>query len=194
MAAGNPIDPIHQFEISKIADIQIGGLDLSFTNSSLFMVFALSATVMLFLVGLSRRSIIPNRMQMLSELSYNFIANMLRDQVGDQGRAYFPFIFSLFMFIFFCNFIGLIPYTFTVTSHLIVTFAFAGLIFIAVTIIGFVKNGLGYLRIFYPSGIPIFLAPLIVPIEIISYLSKPISLSVRPVSYTHLTLPTIYSV
>ena len=179
MAAGNPIDPIHQFEISKIADIQIGGLDLSFTNSSLFMVFALSATVMLFLVGLSRRSIIPNRMQMLSELSYNFIANMLRDQVGDQGRAYFPFIFSLFMFIFFCNFIGLIPYTFTVTSHLIVTFAFAGLIFIAVTIIGFVKNGLGYLRIFYPSGIPIFLAPLIVPIEIISYLSKPISLSVR---------------
>ena len=116
MAAGNPIDPIHQFEISKIANIQIGGLDLSFTNSSLFMVLALSATVMLFLIGLSRRSIIPNRMQMLSELSYNFIANMLRDQVGDQGRAYFPFIFSLFMFIFFCNFIGLIPYTFTVTS------------------------------------------------------------------------------
>ena len=104
---------------------------------------------------------------------------MLRDQVGDQGRSFFPFIFSLFMFIFFCNFIGLIPYTFTVTSHLIVTFAFAGLIFIAVTIIGFVKNGFGYLRIFYPSGIPIFLAPLIVPIEIISYLSKPISLSVR---------------
>ena len=171
--------------------------------------------MLLFTLGLSKRSIIPGRMQMLSELSYNFIANMLRDQVGDQGRSFFPFIFSLFMFIFFCNFIGLIPYTFTVTSHLIVTFAFAGLIFIAVTIIGFVKNGFGYLRIFYPSGIPIFLAPLIVPIEIISYLSKPISLSVRlcanmlaghsilkifagfivmPVSYTHLTLPTIYSV
>ena len=171
MAADNPIDPIHQFEISKIADIQLGGIDISFTNSSLFMVFALAATMALFVIGLSKKSIIPNRMQMLSELSYNFIANMLRDQVGDQGRAYFPFIFSLFMFIFFCNFIGLIPYTFTVTSHLIVTFAFAGLIFIAVTIIGFVKNGLGYLRIFYPSGIPIFLAPLIVPIEIISYLS-----------------------
>ena len=179
MAADNPIDPIHQFEISKIADIQLGGIDISFTNSSLFMVFALAATMALFVIGLSKKSIIPYRMQMLSELSYNFIANMLRDQVGDQGRAYFPFIFSLFMFIFFCNFIGLIPYTFTVTSHLIVTFAFAGLIFIAVTIIGFVKNGLGYLRIFYPSGIPIFLAPLIVPIEIISYLSKPISLSVR---------------
>ena len=202
MAADNPIDPIHQFEISKIAPIKIGGLDISFTNSSLFMVFAISAVFLLFTLGLSKKSIIPGRMQMLSEMSYNFIANMLRDQVGDQGRAYFPFIFSLFLFIFFCNFIGLIPYTFTVTSHLIVTFAFAALIFLAVTIIGFVKNGLGYLRIFYPSGIPVYLAPLIVPIEIISYLSKPISLSVRlcanmlaghsilTVSYTHLTLPT----
>ena len=148
MAADNPIDPIHQFEISKIAPIQIGGVDISFTNSSLFMVFAISAVFLLFTLGLSKKSIIPNRMQMLSEMSYNFIANMLRDQVGDQGRAYFPFIFSLFLFIFFCNFIGLIPYTFTVTSHLIVTFAFAALIFLAVTIIGFIKNGLGYLRIF----------------------------------------------
>ena len=105
MAADNPIDPIHQFEISKIAEMQIAGIDISFTNSSLFMVFAIAATMTLFILGLSKRSIIPNRMQMLSELSYNFIANMLRDQVGDQGRAYFPFIFSLFMFIFFCNFL-----------------------------------------------------------------------------------------
>ena len=179
MAADKLIDPIHQFEITKLSNIEVGGLDISFTNSSLFMFLAIGATMLLFTIGLSKRSIIPGRMQMLSELSYNFIANMLRDQVGDQGRSFFPFIFSLFMFIFFCNFIGLIPYSFTVTSHLIVTFAFAGLIFIAVTIIGFAKNGLGYLRIFYPTGIPIFLAPLIVPIEIISYLSKPISLSVR---------------
>ena len=100
MAAGNPIDPIHQFEISKIADIQIGGLDLSFTNSSLFMVFALSATVMLFLVGLSRRSIIPNRMQMLSELSYNFIANMLRDQVGESRAC----LLSIYFFAFHVHF------------------------------------------------------------------------------------------
>ena len=96
MAADNPIDPIHQFEISKIAPIQIGGVDISFTNSSLFMVFAIIAVFLLFTVGLSKKSIIPGRMQMLSEMSYNFIANMLRDQVGDQGRAYFPFIFSLF--------------------------------------------------------------------------------------------------
>ena len=134
MAADNPIDPIHQFEISKIAEMQIAGIDISFTNSSLFMVFAIAATMTLFILGLSKRSIIPNRMQMLSELSYNFIANMLRDQVGDQGRAYFPFIFSLFMFIFFCNFIGLIPYTFTVTSHLIVTFAFAAVSYTHLTL------------------------------------------------------------
>ena len=179
MAADNPIDPIHQFEISKIAPIQIGGVDISFTNSSLFMVFAISAVFLLFTLGLSKKSIIPNRMQMLSEMSYNFIANMLRDQVGDQGRAYFPFIFSLFLFIFFCNFIGLIPYTFTVTSHIIVTFILAAFIFIGVTVIGFIKHGFGYLKLFVPSGVPAVLLPLIVVIEIISYLSRPISLSVR---------------
>ena len=179
MSTSNPIDPIHQFAITKFVEIDIAGIDISFTNSALFMFIATMVIILFFVVGLNKSSIIPNRMQVLSEMSYTFIANMLRDQVGDQGRAFFPFIFTLFMFIFFCNFIGLIPYTFTVTSHIIVTFVFAGLIFIAVTILGFVKNGFGYLKIFYPSGIPVFLAPLIIPIEIISYLSKPISLSVR---------------
>ena len=115
----------------------------------------------------------------MCELSYEFIADLLRTNVGDQGRAFFPFVFSLFMFIFFCNLIGLIPYTFTVTSHFAVTFAFAGLIFIGVTVLGFVKNGLGYLKMFYPSGVPIYMAPIIIPIEIISYLSRPVALSVR---------------
>ena len=179
MSTSNPIDPIHQFAITKFVEIEIAGIDVSFTNSALFMFIATMAIILFFVIGLNKSSIIPNRMQILSEMSYTFIANMLRDQVGDQGRAFFPFIFTLFMFIFFCNFIGLIPYTFTVTGHIIVTFVFAGLIFIAVTVLGFVKNGFGYLKLFYPSGIPVFLAPLIIPIEIISYLSKPISLSVR---------------
>ena len=175
----NLIDPIHQFAISKLADIKIGNIDISFTNSSQFMVITTIAIMFLFMLGLSKRSIIPNRFQMICELSYNFIANLLRANVGEQGRDYFPFVFTLFMFIFFCNLIGLIPYTFTVTSHIIVTFAFAGLIFIGVTLIGFVKNGLGYLRMFYPKGVPVYMAPIIIPIEIISYLTKPVSLSVR---------------
>ena len=154
----NLIDPIHQFVITKIADIQIGGVDISFTNSSQFMVIATIAIMFFFMLGLSKRSIIPNRFQIMCELSYEFIANLLKTNVGDQGRVFFPFVFSLFMFIFFCNLIGLIPYTFTVTSHFAVTFAFAGLIFIGVTVLGFAKNGLGYLKMFYPSGVPIYMA------------------------------------
>ena len=175
----NLIDPIHQFVITKIADIQIGGVDISFTNSSQFMVIATIAIMFFFMLGLSKRSIIPNRFHIMCELSYEFIADLLKTNVGDQGRAFFTFVFSLFMFIFFCNLIGLIPYTFTVTSHFAVTFAFAGLIFIGVTVLGFVKNGFGYLKMFYPSGVPIYMAPIIIPIEIISYLSRPVALSVR---------------
>ena len=159
--------------------VKIGSFDISFTNASLFMVISSLAILIIFNLGSKKNSLLPNKIQLLAELSYTFVSKMISDTAGSKAKPYFSFIFSLFMFVLFCNMFGMIPYTFTVTSHLIVTFAFAGLIFIAVTIIGFVKNGLGYLRIFYPSGIPIFLAPLIVPIEIISYLSKPISLSVR---------------
>ena len=162
----NLIDPIHQFVITKIADIQIGGVDISFTNSSQFMVISTIAIMFFFMLGLSKRSIIPNRFQIMCELSYEFIADLLRTNVGDQGRAFFPFVFSLFMFIFFCNLIGLVPYSFTVTSHFAVTFAFAGLIFIGVTVLGFAKNGFGYLKMFYPSGVPIYMAPIIIPIAI----------------------------
>ena len=172
-------NPLEQFQIVPLIPIRSGAMDISFTNSSQFMVITTIAIMVLFMLGLSKRSIVPNRFQMICELSYNFIANLLRANVGDQGRSYFPFIFSLFMFVFFCNLIGLIPYTFTVTSHIIVTFAFAGLIFIGVTLIGFIKNGFGYLRMFYPSGVPVYMAPIIIPIEVISYLTKPVSLSVR---------------
>ena len=130
-------------------------------------------------LGSKEKKIIPNKLQLIAEMSYTFVANMISDTAGSKARPYFPFIFSLFMFVLFCNMVGMLPYSFTVTSHIIVTFALAAFIFIGVTIIGFLKHGLGYLKLFVPSGVPIILLPLIVVIEIISYLSRPISLSVR---------------
>jgi len=118
-------------------------------------------------------------MQLLAELSYTFISKMISDTAGSKAKPYFPFVFSLFMFVLFCNMLGMLPYSFTVTSHIIVTFALAAVIFVGVTIIGFVNHGVGYLKLFIPSGVPVFLLPLIVIIEIISYLSRPVSLSVR---------------
>mgnify|MGYP001239565822 FL=1 len=173
-------NPMHQFTVHRIGpEISFGNIDVSFTNSSLFMV--INALLILFLLSLGTRNkaLIPSKIQLVSELSYTFIAKMINDTAGVKAKPYFPFIFSLFMFILFCNMIGMLPYAFTVTSHIIITFALAAIIFIGVTIIGFVKHGFKYLSIFVPSGVPIFLLPLIVIIEIISYLSRPISLSVR---------------
>ncbi|MGH6880971.1 MAG: F0F1 ATP synthase subunit A, partial [Hypericibacter sp.] len=125
------------------------------------------------------RALVPGRWQSMAEMSYEFIANLVRDNVGSEGRKYFPFIFTLFMFVLFCNVFGLIPYAFTVTSHIIVTLALALIVFIGVTIIGIVKNGFGFLRLFCPAGVPIFVLPLLIPIEIISYFIRPVTLSVR---------------
>jgi len=137
-------------------------------------------TVALFLVmGMRNRALIPGRWQSMVELSYEFIAGLLRDNVGSEGRKYFPFVFSLFMFIFFANLLGLMPYAFTFTSHIIVTFVLAMIVFIGVTIIGFARHGAHFLSFFVPSGVPSVVLILMVPIEIISYLSRPISLSVR---------------
>jgi len=172
-------DPIHQFQISKLVPIEIGGLDFSFTNSSLFMVAtAVGAGAFLYLTT-SSRGLIPSRMQSVSELSYEFIANMLRDAAGTAGMKFFPLVFSLFMFVLVANIIGLFPYFFTVTSHIIVTFALAMLVILTVIGYGFWKHGLGFLKLFVPQGIPIVLVPLVVLIEVISFLSRPISLSVR---------------
>jgi len=173
-------NPMHQFTVHRIGpEISFGNIDVSFTNASLFMV--INALLILFLLSLGTRNkaLIPSKIQLVSELSYTFIAKMINDTAGVKAKPYFPFIFSLFMFILFCNMIGMLPYAFTVTSHIIITFVLAAIIFIGVTIIGFVKHGFKYLSIFVPSGVPIFLLPLIVIIEIISYLSRPISLSVR---------------
>jgi F-type H+-transporting ATPase subunit a len=176
---GVVFDPMHQFEIVRILPLSIGGLDVSFTNSALYMVIIVTLISLFTIASMSGRALIPGRMQSLAELSYEFVANMVRQNAGTEGMRFFPFIFSLFMFILFANMIGMIPYSFTVTSHIIVTFAFAIFVFIGVTVIGFVKHGAGFLRLFVPSGVPVALLPLLVVIELISYLTRPISLSVR---------------
>ena len=171
---------MHQFTVYRIGpEISFGNIDVSFTNASLFMVINALLILFLFSLGTRNKALIPSKIQLVSELSYTFVAKMINDTAGVKAKPYFPFIFSLFMFVLFCNMVGMLPYAFTVTSHIIITFVLASIIFIGVTIIGFVKHGFKYLKIFVPSGVPIFLLPLIVIIEVISYLSRPISLSVR---------------
>ena len=173
-------NPMTQFEVYRIGpEIKVGTFDISFTNASLFMVISSLAILIIFNLGSKKNSFLPNKIQLLAELSYTFVSKMINDTAGTKAKPYFSFIFSLFMFVLFCNMFGMIPYTFTVTSHIIVTFVLAAFIFIGVTIIGFIKHGFGYLKLFVPSGVPIVLLPLIVVIEIISYLSRPVSLSVR---------------
>ena len=173
-------NPMHQFNVYRIGPgISFGNIDVSFTNASLFMMISALAIISVFFVGTRRKAIIPTKIQLITELSYILISKMISDTAGSKAKPYFPFVFSLFMFVLFCNMLGMLPYSFTVTSHIIVTFALAAIIFIGVTIIGFVNHGVRYLKLFIPSGVPLFLLPLIVVIEIISYLSRPVSLSVR---------------
>ena len=173
-------NPMTQFEVYRIGpEIRIGTFDISFTNASLFMVISSIAILVIFNLGAKKNLMLPNKLQLLAEISYSFVSKMISDTAGSKAKPYFAFIFSLFMFVLFCNMFGMIPYTFTVTSHIIVTFVLAAFVFIGVTIIGFIKHGFGYLKLFVPSGVPIVLLPLIVIIEIISYLSRPVSLSVR---------------
>ncbi|MEM6463152.1 MAG: F0F1 ATP synthase subunit A [Pseudomonadota bacterium] len=172
-------DPISQFQISKIIPIEVGGLDFSFTNSSLFMVVTVAAASGFLFLTTSNRGMVPSRMQSVSEMGYEFVASMLRDGAGSAGMRFFPMVFSLFMFILVANLLGMFPYFFTVTSHIIVTFVLAILVIGTVIFYGFMKHGLGFLKLFVPSGVPGVLLPLVVAIEIISFLSRPISLSVR---------------
>ena len=173
-------NPMHQFNVYRIGpEISFGNVDISFTNASLFMMISALAIISVFFAGTKRKAIVPTKIQLLTELSYTLISKMISDTAGSKAKPYFPFVFSLFMFVLFCNMLGMLPYSFTVTSHIIVTFALAAVIFVGVTIIGFVNHGIRYLKLFIPSGVPLFLLPLIVIIEIISYLSRPVSLSVR---------------
>jgi len=178
--AAPAIDPIHQFNIVRLGEpFHIGGVDASFTNASLFMVIVLGLISVLMIIGTSAKAVVPGRIQSLAEMSYEFVANTVRSAAGDAGMRFFPLVFSLFMFVFFSNILGLVPYTFTVTSQIIVTFALAALVILTVLVYGFAKHGTHFLHLFVPSGVPAALMPFIVLIEVISFVSRPISLSVR---------------
>lgn len=173
-------DPIHQFEIHKLFSLgNIGGHEIAFTNSSAYMFAAVGVVSLLMIGGSAGKRLIPTRFQSMAELSYEFVADTLRSNAGEHGMKFFPLVFSLFMFIVTANLIGIIPYTFTVTSHLIVTLSMALLVFITVILYGFYKNGMKFFKLFVPSGIPVYILPLIVFIEVLSFFSRPVSHSVR---------------
>ncbi len=180
--------PMEQFEILPIVRLTAGDVDISFTNSALWMVIGVGLIIAFFYAATSRRALIPGRLQSAAEVLHEFVANLVRDTIGHDGKKFFPYVFTLFMFILVANYIGLIPsvptsphefHIFTTTSHIIVTFALALLTIGIVIVYGFAKNGLKFLKLFAPSGLPLWLMPILVPIEIISFLSRPISLGVR---------------
>jgi len=174
------MDPIHQFEIKNLFPIvRIGTAEIAFTNSAVFMLIGL-VLILLLMVGATRsRALVPGRLQSVAETSYEFVAETLRSIAGPEGMKFFPFVFSIFMFILVLNVIGIIPYTFTVTSHIIITISFALLVFLTVIIYGFWKNGVHFMKLFVPTGIPIYILPLVSFIEVMSFLSRPVSHSVR---------------
>ncbi|HUE18925.1 MAG TPA: F0F1 ATP synthase subunit A [Stellaceae bacterium] len=173
------LHPLEQFEIHPLVPLHIGKLDVSFTNSALLMAITVLAISALVILGTRRAALVPGRWQSLGEMAYEFIAKMIDDTVGIEGREYFPFIFTLFMFILFGNLLGLVPFGFTFTSHIIVTFALAALVFIGVTIIGLWRHGFHFLTLFVPHGVPPILLLLLVPIEVLSYFIRPFTLSIR---------------
>ncbi|MDD7911257.1 MULTISPECIES: F0F1 ATP synthase subunit A [Pseudovibrio] len=177
--SSNGIDPIHQFHINKIFDLNIAGMDFSFTNATLFMVVTVAVATLFLVLSTNGRGLVPSRMQLMAEMSYEFVAATLRGSAGNEGMRFFPLVFTLFMFVFTANMLGMIPFFFTVTSQIIVTFALAMLVILTVTIYGFFKHGTGFLKLFVPSGVPAYVVPLVTAIEVISFLSRPVSLSVR---------------
>jgi F-type H+-transporting ATPase subunit a len=172
-------DPIHQFELHRIFHINLGGWDVSFTNSALFMLLAVAITTVFFMAATQARSLVPGRLQSVAEITHDFVASMVRESMGKDGMQFFPFVFALFVFIFVCNMLGLIPGFFTVTSHIVVTAALAALVFLTVLVVGFSRNGLRFLKVFVPPGVPLFVLPLVTLIEVFSFLMRPISHSVR---------------
>jgi F-type H+-transporting ATPase subunit a len=172
-------DPLHQFEIHPLNHLELFGYDVSFTNSAVMMVVAAILIPAFLMYAMRNRALIPSRLQSVAELGYEYIAKMVKDVIGEDGMTYFPWIFTLFVFILTLNMLGMIPGNFTSTSHIIVTFGLAAMVWLAATLIGFWKHGLGYLRLFVPAGVPWWLMPVIIPIELISYFIRPISHSVR---------------
>ena len=174
------MDPIHQFEIKKFFVLgHIGGAEIAFTNSPVYMLIAIAVITLLMIGGTSRRALVPGRLQAVAEISYEFIARTVQSSTETEGMKFFPLVFSLFMFILAVNVIGLIPYTFAVTAQIIITAALAVMVFLTVIIAGFWKHGFGFLRVFVPTGVPIYLVPLVSTIEVISFITRPLSHSVR---------------
>ena len=171
--------PMEQFKIEPLINLNIGGTDISYTNSALFMTFAVVLTLLLFWGATRQRTMVPGRLQAVAEMLYEFVASMVKENTGKEGMKYFPFVFTLFVFILFGNFLGLMPYGFTFTSHIIVTAAMALFIFVSVTVIGFARHGLHFFALFVPPGAPLGIAIILAPLEFFSYLIRPVSLSLR---------------
>jgi F-type H+-transporting ATPase subunit a len=172
--------PLEQFKIEPLIKLpKLGGVDISYTNSALWMTIAVALVVLFLVLGMRQRALVPGRWQSLAEMFYEFVSNMLTEQAGSAGKPFFPFVFTLFMFILAGNLLGMVPYSFTFTSHIIVTFGLAFVVFIGVTVIGFMKHGVHFLSFFVPKGVPAVMLILLVPIEILSYLIRPVSLSIR---------------
>lgn len=176
---GQMPDPIAQFNIKKLLDFNVFGLDASFTNSALWMGISAALVAGFLIFAVRGRALVPSKIQSIAEIAYEFIHNMVRDNVGKDGMKFFPLVFTIFIFIFANNFLGLIPIAYTATSNLAVAAALALIVFVIVLIVGFAKNGLGFLKLFVPSGVPALVLPLVVVIEVISFLSRPVSHSVR---------------
>jgi len=171
--------PLEQFAVKKILEIDIFGHDISVTNSAIFMMLSASFVVFYFAIAFRKKKLVPSRMQMSGEVMYGMIESMLHQNVGVAGRKFIPLIFTLFMFILTCNLLGMIPYGFTVTSHMSITFAIAMMIFLLVTILGLYLHGTHFFSLFLPHGTPWWLAPLMIVIELFAYLARPVSLSLR---------------
>jgi len=171
--------PLEQFTIERLIPLHLGPIDISYTNSALFMTIVVVASTALLVLATSRAALVPGRLQSVAELAYEFVAGMVRENVGTEGSEFFPLIFTIFMFVLLGNLIGLVPYTFTFTGQIVVTFALAIFVFLLVTIVAFIRHGIHFFTFFFPKGAPIVMAPILVPIEIISYLSRPVSLGIR---------------
>ena len=172
-------NPIHQFEIQPLIHLPVGNFDLSYTNSSLWMTIAVILSTVFLSMAMRRKALVPGRMQVFAEMIYEFVAGMIRENIGTKGRQYFPLIFTLFMVVLLGNMLGMVPYSFTYTSHIIVTAALAFMIFFIVVLIGIFKHGFHFFSLFLPPGVPWWLMPLIIPIEIMSFMIRPVTLSVR---------------
>jgi F-type H+-transporting ATPase subunit a len=171
--------PLEQFMIERIVPLKLGSFDVSYTNSALLMTIAIVLIGALLIGGTRRAALVPGRLQSAAEMAYEFVAGMVRENIGHDGIEFFPLVFSIFMFVLFGNMLGLIPFSFTFTSHIVVTFALALFVFVVATAVAFIRHGIHFFGFFFPPGAPVVMAPILIPIEIVSYLSRPVSLSIR---------------